>query len=162
NRSLRRAIMIIADNLVKWNEHFRLLATGWKLQGRDPRAIRVQVAGRFSRIAYHMVAGRKAYRHPSCRQRHYVIKKLIEFHAQHQTSSNQLMRDLDVAVSQLPRCEYREEAVPLAEELDSVLKKRGKGPRSLSEILPVILARLGVKPVRSSESGDAILTKSFD
>jgi transposase len=158
NRSLRRAIMIIADNLVKCNDYFRVLATGWKLQGRDPRAIRVQVAGRFSRIAYQMVAGRKAYRHPCCSQRDYVLRKLIAFHAEHETGSDQLRCDLHAAVAQLPRSEHREEAVPLAEELDRVLKKRGKGPRPLSEILPVVLAKLGVKPVRSPESGEAIIT----
>jgi hypothetical protein len=68
------------------------------------------------------------------------------------------MINLDAAVAQLPRSEYREEAVPLADELDRVLKKRGKGPRPLSEILPVVLAKLGVKPVRSPKSGEAILT----
>ncbi len=162
NRGVRRAIMIIADNLVKCNDHFRVLATGWKLQGRDPRAIRVQVAGRFSRIAYQMVADRKAYRHLCCQQRGYVLKKLIDFHAKHETCSDQLMRDLDAAVAQLPRSEHGEEAVPLAEELDRVLNKREKGPRPLSEILPVVLAKLGVKPVRSTESGDAIVTSPSD
>ena len=68
------------------------------------------------------------------------------------------MRNLDAAVAQLPHSEYREEAVPLADELDRVLKKRGKGPRPLSEILPVVLAKLGVKPVRLPKSGEAILT----
>ena len=162
NRRLRRAIMMIADNLVKCNDHFRVLATGWKLQGRDPRAIRVQVAGRFCRIAYQMVAGRKAYRHPCSQRKDYVLKKLIDFHTQHETGSDQLMRDLDAAVAQLPRSEHREEAVPLAEELDRVLNKRGKGPRPLGQILPVVLAKLGVKPVRSPESGEAIVTQPSD
>jgi transposase len=158
NRGLRRAIMIIADNLIKCNSHFRILATGWRLRGRDARAVRVQVAGRFARIAYQMVAGRKAYRHPSCNEKDYVIKKLITFHNEHDSEVDRLMRDLDAAVAQLPRSEYREEAVPLADELDRALSKRGKGPRLLSEILPVVLAKLGVKPVQSPESGEAKLT----
>ena len=158
NRNLRRAIMMIADNLVKCNDHFRVLATGWRLHGRDARAVRVQVAGRFSRIAYQMVAGRKAYRHPCCQQRDYILKKLLIFHTDNEIGYDQLMRNLDAAVAQLPRSEYREEAVPLADELDRVLKKRGKGPRPLSEILPVVLAKLGVKPVKSPKSGEAILT----
>ncbi len=158
NRNLRRAIMMIADNLIKCNDHFRVLATGWRLHGRDARAVRVQVAGRFSRIAYQMVAGRKAYRHPCCQQRDYILKKLLVFHTVNEIGYDQLMMNLDAAVAQLPRSEYREEAVPLAEELDQVLKKRGTGPRPLSEILPVVLAKLGVKPVRSPKSGEAILT----
>jgi len=158
NRTLRRAIMMIADNLIKWNDHFRVLATGWQLHGRDARAARVQVAGRFSRIAYQMVAGRKAYRHPCCQQRDYILNKLLRFHTNNDIGYDQLMINLDAAVAQLPRSVYREEAAPLADELDRVLKKRGKGPRPLSEILPVVLAKLGVKPVRSPKSGEAILT----
>jgi transposase len=158
NRGLRRAIMIIADNLIKCNAHFRILATGWRLSGRDARAVRVQVAGRFARIAYQMVAGRRAYRHPSCNEKDYVLKKLIAFHNEHGIDADRLLRDLDAAVAQLPRSEYREEAVPLADELDRALNRRGKGPRPLSEILPVVLAKLGVKPVQSPESGEANLS----
>ena len=58
NRRLRNAIMMIADNLIECNDHFRVLAAQWQLEGKDPRAIRVRVAGRFCRIAYQMVAGR--------------------------------------------------------------------------------------------------------
>jgi transposase len=158
NRTLRRALMMIADNLIKCNDHFRVLAAGWRLQDRDPRAVHVQVAGRFSRIAYQMVAGRNVYRHPACQQRDYVLKKLIAFHTEHEAECDQLMRDLDAAVAQLPRSEQREEAVPLADELDRVLSKRGKGPRPLSQILPVVFAKLGVKPVKSPQSGEAIHT----
>ena len=57
NRDLRRAILMIADNLIKCNDHFRVLAAGWRLKGKDPRDIHVKVAGRFCRIAYHVVAG---------------------------------------------------------------------------------------------------------
>src|SRR6202043_2856471 len=64
NHDLRRAIMMIADNLMKCNDHFRVLAAGWRLKGKDPRDTRVKVAGRFCRIAYHMVAGGETYRHP--------------------------------------------------------------------------------------------------
>jgi transposase len=116
------------------------------------------VAGRFSRIAYQMVAGRNVYRHPACQQRDYVLKKLIAFHTEHEAECDRLMRDLDAAVAQLPRSEHCEEAVPLADELDRVLSKRGKGPRPLSQILPVVLAKLGVKPVKSPQSGEAIHT----
>jgi hypothetical protein len=105
-----------------------------------------------------MVAGRKAYRHPCCQQRDYILNKVLIIHTNNEISYDQLMINLDAAVVQLPRSEYREEAVPLADELDRVLKKRGKGPRPLSEILPVVLAKLGVKPVRSPKSGEAILT----
>ena len=154
NRELRQAIMRIADNLSVCNDHFRVLAAGWRLAGKDPRNIRVKIAGRFCRIAYQMVAGRAVYRHPCCQQRHYVIGKLIKFYNEHDIPVEQIMPDLDAATAQLPRSEHRVEAAPLAEELARAQTKRGAGPRRLCEILPAVLAKLGVGLVRSPESGE--------
>ena len=158
NRRLRNAIMIIADNLIDCNDHFRLLAAQWRVEGKDPRAIRVRVAGRFCRIAYHMVAGRTPYRHPSCQQRDYVLSKLIRFCTEHITDISQIMKHLDAAVAQLPGAEHREEGEALAIELGRLQKKRGSGPRSLAEILPAVLAKLGVNLVTSTKSGEPDLT----
>jgi transposase len=155
NHDLRRAIMMIADNLIKCNEHFRVLATGWRQKGKDPHDIHVKVAGRFCRIAYHMVAGGKTYRHPCSQERDYIIQKLIRFSIDHEISSDQLLRNLDAAVARLPRSAYREEAAPLAEELAQVQTKRGAGPQRLGEILPAVLAKLGVGTVQSKASGEA-------
>ena len=67
-----------------------------------------------------------------------------------QLTSDQIMRDLDAAVAQLPRSAHREEAAPLAEELARVQKQRGAGPQPLGEILPAVLAKLGVDLVQST------------
>jgi transposase len=158
NHRLRQTIMTIADNLIVFNEHFRVLATQWQLEGKDPRAIRVRVAGRFCRIAYQMVAGRATYRHPSCQQRDYVLRKLIMFYMEHSIDIIRITRDLDAAVAQLPGAEHREEGAALAAELDQLQKKRGSGPRSLAEILPAVLAKLGVLLAKSTKSGEADLT----
>jgi transposase len=158
NRRLRNAIMSIADNLIEFNEHFRILAAQWQVEGKDPRAIRVRVAGRFCRIAYHMVAGETVYRHPSCQQRDYVLCKLMKFCIEHNIDITRTMKHLDAAVAQLPGAEHREEGAALATELDRLQKKRGSGPRSLAEILPAVLAKLGVQLVTSTESGEAELT----
>lgn len=155
NHDLRGAIMMIADNLINHNDHFRVLATGWRLQGKDPRDTHVKVAGRFCRIAYHVVAGATTYRHPCSQQRDYVIQKLIRFSMEHDIASDQLLRNLDAAVARLPRSAHREEAAPLAEELAGVQTKRGAGPKRLGEILPAVLAKLGVHPVKSPASGEA-------
>jgi transposase len=155
NRDLRNAILMIADNLIKCNEHFSVLAAGWRLQGKDARDLRVRVAGRFCRIAYQMVAGRTTFRHPCARQRDDVLNKLIRFAIEHSIAPDPLSRDLDAAVSQLPREAHHEEAVALTEELARVRKRRGAGPHSLGTILPAVLARLEVDLVRSSESGEA-------
>jgi transposase len=158
NRNLRQAIMRIADNLIVCNDHFRVLAAQWRIAGKDPRDIHVKVGGRFCRIAYQMVAGRSVYRHPCCQQRHYVIWKLLKFSNEHNIELAQVMRDLDAATSQLPRSEYCEEAAPLAEELARAQTKRGAGPQRLGEILPAVLAKLGVGLVKSPESGETDLT----
>ena len=158
NRRLRNAIMLIADNLIEFNEHFRILATQWQVEGKDARAIRVRVAGRFCRIAYHMVAGKMTYRHPSCQQRDYVLCKLMKFCIEHNIDIARTMKHLDAAVAQLPGNEHREEGKALATELDKLQTKRGSGARSLAEILPAVLAKLGVQLVTSTKSGEAELT----
>ena len=155
NHDLRYAILMIADNLIKCNDHFKVLAAGWRLKGKDARGVRVQVAGRFSRIAYQMVAGRMTFQHPCARQRDSILEKLIRFALEHSTAPDQLARALDAAVTQLPCTAYGEEAVPLAEELARVQKPRGAGPHPLATILPAVLAKLEVKLVRSPESGEA-------
>src|SRR4029077_4400773 len=73
NRSLRAAILGIADNLILCNHHFQALATQWAAQGKDPRHARVKVGMRFCRIAFQMVAGRQVFRHPSMQGRHYIL-----------------------------------------------------------------------------------------
>jgi hypothetical protein len=102
-----------------------------------------------------MVAGRMTSQHPCARQRDYILDKLIRFALEHSTAPDQLWRNLDAAVAQLPRSVHREEAVPLAEELDRVQKPRGAGPHPLRTILPAVLAKLEVNLVRSPESGEA-------
>jgi hypothetical protein len=155
DHDLRYAILMIADNLIKCNEYFAVLARGWRLQGKDARDLRVRVAGRFCRIAYQMVAGRMAFQHPCARRRDSILSKLIQFALEHGTASDQLARDLDAAVSQLPATLHREEATPLTEQLARVRKRRGAGPHLLGTILPAVLAELEVNLVRSSASGEA-------
>jgi transposase len=154
NHSLRYAIIMIADNLIRCNSHFRVLAAGWRLKGKDAHQLRVQAAGRFCRIAYHMVAGRKTFQHPSAQGRDYILEKLIKFAVDHSMEHDQLLRNLDTTVAQLPRNALREEAVPLVEELARVRKPRGSGPDVLGTILRAVLAKLEVELVRSNESGE--------
>ncbi len=65
NRDLRRAIFIIAENLIRKNEHFGVLAAGWRVKDVDHRDICTRVAGRFCRIAFQMVAGRTGEADPT-------------------------------------------------------------------------------------------------
>ena len=154
NRSLRQAILTIADNLMSCNDDFRRLAARWREAGKDPRHSHVKIAGRFCRIAYQMVAGGRVFRHPCCQRRDYVLSKLIKFHDEHVTPLVQAQATLAEAVGQLPRNEYAAEAAPLAEELESACRKRGRGPCLIGELLPAVLARLGVDVVKSKPSGE--------
>jgi transposase len=154
NRSLRAAILGIADNLIVCNHHFQVLATQWAARGKDPRHTRVKVALRFCRIAFQMVAGRQVFRHPAIQGRHYILDKLTAFHREHDTGMAEVLRDLQAAVAQVPPREHAAEARPLQEELQRIHDGGRRGPQLLGDILPIVLARLGVGVVQSEESGE--------
>ena len=154
NHSLRGAIMAIADNLLVCNHHFQVLATQWAAQGKDPRHTRVKIALRFCRIAFQMVAGGQVFHHPSIQGRHYILHKLSVFHTEHQTGMAEVLRDLQKAIEQLPRHAHAEEAEPLHEELQKIHNGGRRGPQPLGDILPIVLARLGVSVVESAGSGE--------
>jgi transposase len=158
NRKLRAAILGIADNLAGCNHHFSVLSVRWRAEGKDPRHTRVKIAQRFCRIAYQMVAGRQVFRHPCLQHRSYILDKLNSFYRDHEGTVPQIMADLQAAIEQLPRSAYAEEAKPLAEELQRIEQGRRRGPQLLGDILPIVLARLGVGALQSKESGEQDLT----
>jgi transposase len=155
NTNLRRAIFIIAENLIRKNQHFGVLAAGWRAKNVDYRDMCIRVAGRFCRIAFQMVAGGMTYRHPCSQHRDYMLTKLMRFLIAHEMSPDQILRNLDAATVQLPASDHREEEASLAGELARLQTKRGSGPKALVEILPAVLAKLGVKLITSIESGEA-------
>jgi transposase len=152
NRALRAAILGIADNLMLCNVRFRMLAAAWKAAGKDPRASHVKVASRFCRIAFHMVAGRQVFRHPSLRERGYILDKLLAFHLEHQTPYQQALRDLHLAMAQVPPKEYAAEAQPLALRTRTTRSRSKRGPQPLGELIAIVLARLGVGALPSTPS----------
>ena len=158
NRALRAAILLIADNLIKCNDHFGALASRWRLLGKDPRDTHVKVAMRFCRIAYHMVAGRQVFHHPCLRTRSYILEKLIAFHVEHETPYKDYLQDINYAINQMPQKEHAAEAKPLADRLQEAQDRGRKGPQPLSEIIAIVLARLGVGAIQSTPSGDPDLT----
>jgi transposase len=151
NRRLRTALMQIADNLVVCNHYFHAKADLWRQARKDSRWLRVKVAKIFSRIAFMILAGRQPLDHPCVRQRHYVLHKLQSFHLEHDTPMPQLLADLQTAITQLPTSEYAGEARPLQQELERCQRRRG--PQPLSEIIPIVLARLGAEPVQLTIEG---------
>jgi transposase len=150
NRALRAAILLIAANLAKCNSHYRSLVEVWTAQGKNPRHSKVKIASRFCRGAYQIVAGRQVFHHPACRQRDYILEKLLAFHREHQTPPGKLLGDLQASIEQLPRSAYAEEAAPLTVQLQQVRAARRRGAQPLGELLPFVLASLGVGDIQST------------
>jgi transposase len=158
NRKLRGVIMIIADNLLTCNHFFQTLRERWMVAGIDHRAMCVRAAKRFCRIAYQMVAGGQVFRHPSCQQRDYILRKLSCFHAEHGSSMAQVMTDLQTASDHIPKSEHAPEAKSLFEAMQPSNRRQQSGPRRLGEILPEVLAKLGVTTVELQSKGENDLT----
>ena len=151
NRRLRTALLQIADNLIACNHYFHAKADLWSEDGKDPRWMRVKVAKSFSRLAFALVAGPQFLPHPCLQERHYVLHKLQAFHREHDTPITTLLDELQTALTQLPKVEYANEAKPLQEELHRRCQRRG--PQPLSEIILIVLARLGMDPIQSTTEG---------
>ena len=154
NRSLRAALMMVADNLLKCNQHFKTLAETWRNIDQDARGTRVKIAVRFSRIGFHMVSGQEVFHHPSLRDRDYLIEKLIKFHQEHGTPADRILANLQHAVDQLPKTAYAEEAVPLIKLLEETRAVKRRGPQQLGDLLPLVLAKLGAGALQSTASGE--------
>jgi len=153
NRRLRASLLGIADNWLQCNDYFRGLAGRWKACGKDPRHSHVKVACRFSRLAYLIVAGGELVPHPCLLPRSAILDKLIEFHQQHQTPPDRMLAELQTAADRLPRGQYAHEAVPLVKRLAEARIARRRGPQPIGEILPLLLAKLGIGDVPSMVAG---------
>jgi transposase len=154
NRRLRQALLRIADTLLRCNGYYRAMGERWQSQGKSPRDIHVRIADRFSRLAYRLTAAREVYRHPSQGPRDYIIKKLMQFHEEHNIDTVETVSNLQAAAERLPRGARADEARPLIAEQAALPKRRGTGPQRLGEILPAVLAKLGGDIVESTLSGE--------
>jgi hypothetical protein len=101
-----------------------------------------------------MVAGRQLFSHPCCQPRHYILGKLLAFHAEHRTDPAETRQDLEVASEHLPAPARAQEARSLQEHLDGLAKRR-RGPQALANIIPLVLARLGTMMVESTRNEGA-------
>ncbi len=114
----------------------------------------MKVAARFCRIAFHMVAGRQVFRHPSMRERGYILDKLLAFHLDHETPYKDILHDLHLATAQVPTKDHADEARPLVDRQRAARSGGKHGPQLIGEILPIVLARLGVDAVPLAPSGE--------
>jgi hypothetical protein len=104
-----------------------------------------------------LMSDSSAYCDKCARQNAKSVEKKCEktaFHRDHDTPGADMLRDLEAAIAQLPRKEYQAEARPLHEELKKIEAGGRRGPQLLGNILPIVLARLGVGAVQSTASGE--------
>jgi transposase len=158
NRRLRAALLQIADNLLRHNHHFQAVAARWKRQGKDPRWLHVKVAKSFSRLLFVLLTGPGVVPHPACQPRHSICDKLLGFHIDHHTELPQALEDIDHAARQLSGRTCREEAELLRQQLDAPRSRHGcgrqRGPVPLAQLIPLVLARLGVRMLQSEPEGE--------
>jgi len=154
NRRIRGILMLTADTLVCCNQYFRARADLWRQADKDARWIRVKVAKQFSRLAFAIVGGQRLFPHVCCQPRHYILDKLLAFHRGNDTPMSQVMQDLDQATQQLPRAAKSAEAEPLRQRLLKIQKSRSNKPQLLGDIIPIVLARLGVSGLQSEARED--------
>ncbi len=153
NRRLRCVLMRIADNLACHCRYYRGQADVDETRGVDKRASRVKIAKRFSRLALACVAGDEPMRHPCFQKPDSILEKLRHFHHKHETSVDLLLADLQNAVGQLPYNTRSREAEIVADVLQQHTNRR-RGAAAIGDLLPAVLARLGIKTTKGNENGD--------
>jgi hypothetical protein len=92
-------------------------------------------------------------RHSCFQQPDSIMEKLRRFHHEHETPIGCLMEDLHVTVSQLPYNTRQHEATVLAAVLEKQTE-RHRGDVTIGELLPAVLARLGINTTEFQENGD--------
>jgi hypothetical protein len=139
NRRLRAAAMLVAENLIKCNPYYRGLSALYEQQKVDARDRHCRIANRAMRMVYQIVGGKQVWRGHGV-DREYVLLKIREFHKAHLTPPDQTIRDMYEALNWLPKSTYADEAKPLME----IASKKGRGARSIGDLLLELLIRLGV------------------
>jgi len=140
NRRLRSALLFVADNLLTSNNFFRAQGAVWKVQKIPAGIQRVRVAKRFTRLAYLMVAARKIVPHPCCRDPHYILEKLLDFHLMRGAAPDQLRAALARAAEQIPGEMRAREADALRSSARKFEKARTSQAQTLGSILKEVLA----------------------
>jgi transposase len=153
NRRLRCVLMRIADNLACHCAYYRGQAEVDEARSVDKRASRVKIAKRFSRLALACVAGDEPMKHPAFQEPDSILEKLREFHHKHQTPLDLLLADLETAVGQLPYNTRSREAEIVADVLQQQTNRR-RGVSAIGELLPAVLARLGITTTTENENRD--------
>jgi transposase len=154
HRRLRAALLRIADSLIHHNHHYQAAADRWHCQHKDARWIRVKVAKSFSRLAFALLAGRCLFPHPACQPRHSICEKLLGFHCARKTDIQRALEDIERVGVHLSDRTWKEERQMLQRQLDDPRCRRKRGPVALAKIIPLVLARLGIRAIQSETEGE--------
>jgi len=140
NARLRNAVMEITSNLILHNDHFQ----GWsdlrEQRGWSKKKIRVAVANRFNRIAFHIVAGQMLCDHPCLNKRHPVLTKVAGFSLAHGIKPETTMSLVVKAARQLPSDAVAEELRVLQNGLADLRRSCGIPASVIKAVVPLLPA----------------------
>ena len=92
-------------------------------------------------------------RHPCFQTPDSILEKLRGFHHERETPVDCLLADVETAVQQLPYNTRNHEAEIVAKVLQQQARRR-RGGVAIGELLPAVLAKLGIKTTESNENRD--------
>lgn len=139
NRKLRGALVLIAKNLASCNSYYRGIASIMDKQKVAPLDRYCRIANRASRMIFQLVGGKHVWRKQGIKTE-LILKKLNEYHRDHQTSLELVIKDMQEAIQQFPKSIYESESKPILE----MIHKKSRGPVSVADVLVPVLLRLGV------------------
>ena len=116
----------------------------------------VKIAKAFTRLAFVFLSGRCLCPHPACQPRDFLFDKLLAFHQQHRTDIRLVLDDFDRIYAQLSHRNRRDEAYNLQRHLEDPRARGRRGPVALGNIIPQVLARLGVRALQSTSEGQGL------
>jgi hypothetical protein len=142
NRQLRAALMRLARNLARSNQHF--MAQGMAYAQRHPdKDHKVPIARSFSRLSYYLIAGKQLFSHAAMSNAEKILQKLLEFYQAHQADAAQLTSGIEHAIARLQAPTLRAEREVFQQQHRQVQNQRQRpGVRRLGEILPAVLLRI--------------------
>src|SRR5437868_15540980 len=100
-----------------------------------------------------MLTGTDLVPHPAAKPRHSIAEKLLAFHTEHKSDTQQTLLDIDLARAQWTDRTYQEERRMLKEQLDDPECRRRRGPLAVAKIIPMVLARMGADVIKSTTEG---------
>lgn len=143
NARLRDAVMEIVMNLIRHNDYFQGWAALREQRGWITKKIHIAVANRFNRIAFHVVAGRMLFDHPSIGKSHPVLKKVAVFSLTHGIKPDATMDLVAKAAGQLPGDAVESELLLLEEGLANLPTSEGVPAGTLKEALQLLPSLAG-------------------